>query len=73
MKNEIIEDFKKHFDFSVVQLQENDVVILTFDTEVFNIETCEQIYKEWQNAFPNNDILCKFSPMMEACIVRDLE
>ena len=72
MKNGIIGDFE-HFDFSVIQLQENDVVILTFDTEVFDIDTCGRIYKEWQNAFPNNDILCKFAPMMEACIVRDIE
>lgn len=68
MNNGIIGDF----DFSVVQLQENDIIVLTFDINHFDIETCEQIFKIWNEMFPDK-VLVKFAPYMDACIVRDVE
>ena len=43
-----------------MQLKEGDVIILTLDADVLNLDSCEKIYKEWQEAFPNNEVLCKF-------------
>ena len=56
-----------------MQLKESDVIILTLDAEALNLDSCEKVYKEGQEAFPNNEVLCKFKPYMDVFVVRDVE
>lgn len=43
------------------QLQNNDVIILTFDIEKWSLKKVEQIFSAFVEAFPNHKILAKYN------------
>ena len=41
------------------QLRDNDVIILTFDTEIWDINEAKQMFNAFVDAFPHHKILAK--------------
>ena len=47
-------------DVKTIEIDEEDVIMLTFDPEQYNIDECQQIFQMWQNNFPNHKIIATF-------------
>lgn len=45
---------------NTIEIDEDDVIMLTFDPEQYNIDECQQIFQMWQNNFPNHKIIATF-------------
>lgn len=43
------------------QLRDNDVIILTFDTEIWDINEVKQMFNTFVDAFPHHKILAKYN------------
>lgn len=47
-------------DVNTIEIDEEDIIMLTFDPEQYNIDECQQIFQMWQNNFPNHKIIATF-------------
>lgn len=43
------------------QLQDNDVIILTFDIDIWSLDEVKQMFNTFVEAFPNHKILAKYN------------
>ena len=47
-------------DVNTIEMDEEDIIMLTFDPEQYDIDECQQIFQMWQNNFPNHKIIATF-------------
>ena len=47
-------------DVNTIEIDEDDVIMLTFDPKQYDIDECQQIFQMWQNNFPNHKIIATF-------------
>lgn len=41
-------------------IDEDDIIMLTFDPDMYSIDECKQMFEMWQNNFPNHKVIATF-------------
>ena len=49
-----------HGEIGKATLDEDDVIMLTFDIEQYDVAECQQILEMWQRNFPNHKVIATF-------------